>query len=732
MDVRRAADVMSAEGPAVRPERPGDVWGRMRRHDVLRHAYAGAARHLIGLVVPGLLVFLPLGLIAVSALVVIVDVDGSAAVVNGAFELVGSPGAPVLVWSAVVSAATVAAQMVVLPATVVLAAGRLAGEYVPVSAAMRAALRRRPAMLALVLVGAVVLAADTAAGLGLLLWNGAQVTAYGVTVFLLLFSLPCLLAVPGVVLKGRSARSALALAYRLTSDAPWATALTLAFGVVIFPALAQQAVNVATSGTPILRIGLGWALALVAVPFQATVIARLFLHRLAVAGMTIEFKEVVGGLPAGTPRPVRPVPVLAALLLPALLYGAAALVNPLGWLEVSETAVTKNVDLSEPRALYLGQDGRMVMLMDGSREAKLLTCADSGCARPRLTWAEPAAVGGEPTAVSARLADGRLAVATWAVEGRHPWVYDENWRARLRLRICDAANCAPAPGGKPLAEMTWRDRKRVVALAARPGGGLVVAQLHGIPEDSDADEEALSLTTCDDPACAHPRVKEVAKVPANGPRALVADVDPDDRPVMLHLDQDSGAVHVVSCDDLACARARVEQPVEGDASAYLFGGRDRPQAVMVVRADGRPLIAYQDMADGTIKLLDCRDRACSRAASAALTAPGDRHAGPAMALDRAGRALVAFRDLDRDRIVIAACAETRCTRTPVTAITRGGGLGLAMALDGRGRPVLAWLDFGDVDDWDLVVTTPLNLSARAIPGESAVWTAPSGPGRGRR
>ncbi|MEU4509137.1 hypothetical protein AB0G05_06550 [Nonomuraea wenchangensis] len=704
----------------------------MRRHGVLWRACAGAARHAIGLVVPGLLVFLPLGLIAGPALAAIVAVDGSAAVVNGGFELVGSPGTPVLVWSAVVLVATVAGQMVVLPATVILAAGRLAGENVPVSAAMRAALRRWPAMLALALVGAVVLAADTAAGLGLLLWNGAQVTAYGVMVFLLLFSLPCLLAVPGVVMKGRSARNALALAYRLTFDAPWATVLTLAFGVVIFPALAQQAVNLATAGIPVLRIGMGWVLALVAVPFQATVIARLFLHRLALAGMTTEFKEIVDGLPASTPRPVRPVPVLAALLLPPLLYGAAALVNPLGWLEVSETAVTKNVDLSEPRALYLGQDGRVVMLMDGSREAKLLTCADSECAHPRLTWAEPAAVAGEPAAVSARLADGRLAVTTWAVEGRHPWVYDENWRARLRLRICDAANCVPAPGGKPLAEMAWRDRKRVVALAARPGGGLVVAQLHGIPEDGDGDEEALSLTICDDPACARPRVKEVAKVPVDGPRDLIAGVDPDDRPVVLRLDQYSGAVHVVSCHDLACARARVEQPVEGDASAYLLGGRDRPHAAMVVRADGRPLIAYQDLADGTIKLLDCRDRACSRAASAALTSPGGRQAGPAMVLDRSGRALVAFRDLDRHRIVVAACTGTRCTRTPVTTIARGGGLGLAMAVDGRGRPVLAWLDFGAADDWDLVVTRPLNLSARAIPGESAAWTAPSGQGPVRR
>lgn len=69
-----------------------------------------------------------------------------------------------------------------------------------------------------------------------------------------------------------------------------------------------------------------------------------------------------------------------------------------------------------------------------------------------------------------------------------------------------------------------------------------------------------------------------------------------------------------------------------------------------------------------------------------------------------------YQDLDRERIVIAACTGTRCTRTPVTTIRRGGGGGLAMALDGHGRPMIAWMDVAGWDDRDLVVTTPLDLS----------------------
>ncbi|WP_327105915.1 hypothetical protein [Nonomuraea glycinis] len=706
---------------------------RVRRDGVVWLAYAFAARNLIGLLAPALLVFLPIGLLAASALVLLVD--GSAAVVNGDFELIGAPDASLLMWSAAVLVVSVAGQAVALPATVLLATGRLAGKDVSISGAMRAATRRWPAIAVLVLVGVVAFTVALVAGLGILVWTGAQVTAYAVMAVLALSAMPCLLAMAPVVLEGRSARGAFARAYRLTAGASWATPLTLAFGVVLFPALAARAVNWAVSGLPIVPVVAGCVLALVAVPFQAAVIARLFLHRVVIKGTIAEFKEIVEGLPSGTPDPAKRVPVLAVLLLPGLLYGGAVLINPLGWLEVSETAVTANwsrdpdsevpeedgrpepeLKSSDLQALYAGQDRRMVMLMDGSAEAKLLTCADSSCTRIRFTWAEPVGVAGGYTAASARLADGRLVVSTWAREGvdngglirEH-----EKWRARLGLLMCDATGCVPAPGGKPITEVTRSSQDGTVALAARPGGGLLVAQLHELPlSKRDIDKEGLSITTCDDPACPRPRTKEIAKLPANryahNRSGLIAGAGSDDRPVVLRFDRDTGSIFVISCDDPACAQARIGRPVREDRPYYFEGRYGRAGAAMVVRPDGRPLISYRDVIDGAIKLLDCRTRECSQADTATVSEPG-RNAGPAMVLDQDGRALVAYQDLDRKRIVIAACAETRCTHTPVTTIRRGGSDGLAMALDGNGSPMIAWMDVAGWDDWDLVVTTPLNL-----------------------
>ncbi|MDP4502638.1 hypothetical protein [Nonomuraea turcica] len=76
-------------------------------------------------------------------------------------------------------------------------------------------------------------------------------------------------------------------------------------------------------------------------------------------------------------------------------------------------------------------------------------------------------------------------------------------------------------------------------------------------------------------------------------RDLIAGVGPDDRPVVLRFDRETGWIFVISCDDPACARARIGRPVR-DLPDDVAG---RVGAAMVVRADGRPLIAWMDVAD---------------------------------------------------------------------------------------------------------------------------------------
>ncbi|TDD46131.1 hypothetical protein E1286_21800 [Nonomuraea terrae] len=678
---------------ALRTEtRHDEAMAAARRAGVVWRAYAGAARHLFRLVVPSLLMFVPMGVLSLAGLATVTD--ESAAQVNGEFQLLGEPGWPLLVWTLVALLASLAGQAVVVPATVVLAAGLLTGRPVTTSAAMRATMRRWSPLLSLTLLGALVFVVIAAAGLGMLLWIEHLLGAFLVMVPLALLAMPCLLAVAIVVLEGASAGSALHRAYRLlravgpTNGGLWSGAFTLAFGVLILPAAAQQAVLWGASGNPLAHGVATSVLGLATPAFQGTVIARLLLHRLAIRRLVTEFGQIVERLPECGASPLRPVRVVGALLLPGLLYGGTMLVNPFGWLEVTQTVVTASWSregASEPQpdgrpkptvsgwdlqAIHAGEGGRMVMLMDSFAQAKLLTCTDSTCAGTRYAWAEPVGAAETPRAPAARLVGGRLVVATWA-----------------------------------------QTEDRIVAMTQHPYGGLMLAQVRPLPGQ---DGEMLSVTRCDDPACTSPRTKDVAKLPFSTSsyqdRGLVIGVAPVADPVVLRFDEDTGAISVITCEDHECARMRVEQPVKGGETWRHEEYRDRSGATMAIRYDGRPVIAYRDSADGSIRLLDCRNQACSQADTAVLSAPGQDHLAPALVLDASERALVAYQDLDREQLVVAACTGTRCTHTPVAKMRNSPGFGLAMTLDGRGRPVIAWMDGSPYyDDWHLVVTVPHSI-----------------------
>lgn len=150
------------------------------------------------------------------------------------------------------------------------------------------------------------------------------------------------------------------------------------------------------------------------------------------------------------------------------------------------------------------------------------------------------------------------------------------------------------------------------------------------------------------------------------------------------------------------------------AAGRLLGRRVPPVAALraaslVVRADGRPLIAYRSTADGAVLLLDCRTPDCAAAGSRTLAPAGAEHAAPALVLDRSGRALVAYQDLEGRRLMLATCAGLDCVTTPVRNMRHGPGPALAMTLDARGRPAIVWTDAGGSTGAEVVVTVPLNL-----------------------
>ncbi|WP_106251773.1 hypothetical protein [Nonomuraea fuscirosea] len=719
-----------------------ELMERLARFGVLRRSYGDAARHLVPLLAPCALVLVPLGLLATPIL--ILALNGQVIVVDQEPELTAVPAGALAVWAAVVLVTWLVLAVLVFPAVVMIAAGRLLGRRVPPVAALRAAARRAPALLALA--GLAVLVLAVAAGaFGVLLVLGPVWMGIAGTV-LVLAAMPALMAVPGVVLEGRSPWAAVVRAYRLSARWMHVTAFTLLIGTVAVPALATWALDRGVDGLtgPALTIvsgTAGFALSLLIVPFQAMLVARQFLYHLAALRDAGAFGDLVERLPAGPPGPARPVPVLASLLLPGLAFGATVLVNPLGWPEVAETYAQEvlardpayfdegsaHVSTTELRAAFAGPGEGVTVLTDSGFDSasKLLTCSDARCTRLSNRWTgqnEELRQGIRPPSAATRLPDGRLLLVRW-----EPTVRGRGWRARLL--ICDGRGCAEAPGGRYVTQVRDPYPRLNLALAARPGGGVVLAQAAEVPSGDlgPSTTETLSLVVCDDVACTRPRTKAVAQVDSRAfvraPHSLAIAMGPDGRAVAARLDSLTGALHVISCADPACERVQVRRPVPpilpdldaaepGEVNRLFDESRehgDRAGASLVVRADGRPLIAYRSTADGAVLLLDCRTPDCAAAGSRTLAPAGAEHAAPALVLDRSGRALIAYQDLEGRRLMLATCAGLDCVTTPVRNMRHGPGPALAMTLDARGRPAIVWTDAGESAGAEVVVTVPLNL-----------------------
>ncbi|MGW4413026.1 hypothetical protein ACWEJ6_54370 [Nonomuraea sp. NPDC004702] len=248
----------------------------------------------------------------------------------------------------------------------------------------------------------------------------------------------------------------------------------------------------------------------------------------------------------------------------------------------------------------------------------------------------------------------------------------------------------------------------MVALAPRGSQGLLIAQARTNGKEG----ETISVRACEDLTCAKSQTKDLVDLSSiplvSHDQGLAVAEGPLGTPVVVRFEERTGSLAVITCEN-SCDPVRVEHPVQGGwTGRSILDGDPTTGATLAVRRDGRPLIAYRDSGDGSVRLLDCRNLSCSQADTVILSAPGKDHMPPALAVDEAGRALVAYQDLGSGQIVVASCWGTRCTHTPVAKSTRAPGPGLAMALDARGRPVIAWID-GYWGDFDLVVTNPLNL-----------------------
>ncbi len=116
---------------------------------------------------------------------------------------------------------------------------------------------------------------------------------------------------------------------------------------------------------------------------------------------------------------------------------------------------------------------------------------------------------------------------------------------------------------------------------------------------------------------------------------------------------------------------------------FLDSGR---HVKLVLRDDGRPLLAYHEDALGSVRLYDCVDAVCSSGSARNIATAGDAGEGIAMLLRSDGRPLIAYIDATSDTLHIYSCSDVACSAGSSTALDSpvySSMVDLALRADGR-------------------------------------------------
>lgn len=117
-------------------------------------------------------------------------------------------------------------------------------------------------------------------------------------------------------------------------------------------------------------------------------------------------------------------------------------------------------------------------------------------------------------------------------------------------------------------------------------------------------------------------------------------------------------------------------------SALEFGKHVR----VVVRADGRPFLAYHEDGASGMRIYNCADPSCSSGNARYLATSGDPGEGIALVLRPDGRPLIAYIEGSSDTLHVYSCADANCTggtNTTLESPVRAGSIDVALRADGR-------------------------------------------------
>jgi len=266
--------------------------------------------------------------------------------------------------------------------------------------------------------------------------------------------------------------------------------------------------------------------------------------------------------------------------------------------------------------------------------------------------------------------------------------YDEN-AAALKVAKCANAACTGAATITTVDDPPTNIVGFDTAIAIGADGLPVISYL-------DITAGALKVAKCANPACTGPAtITTVDDEPVNrvGFDSSIA-IGTDGLPVISYRDTTAGALRVAKCANVACT---------GNATRFIVDDQAATNVgyftSIAIGADGFPVISYQDVNLGVLKVLKCANAACTVGSTITIVDDPANFVGDytSIAIGTDGLPVISYRDTTAGALKVAKCINAACTGA-ATIITvddppaNNVGFFTSIAIGADGLPVISYWD----------------------------------------
>ncbi len=312
-------------------------------------------------------------------------------------------------------------------------------------------------------------------------------------------------------------------------------------------------------------------------------------------------------------------------------------------------------------------------------DLKILHCNDANCAGGGESITSPDTAGnvGEDTSLALD-ADG------YPVVSYHDATNDD-----LKIMHCNDPNCFG--GGESITSPDTAGNVGEDTSLALDAEGYPVVSYY------DADNDDLKVMHCNDPNCAGGGESITSPDTAgNVGRYTSLALDADGYPVISYYDSTNNDLKIMHCNDPNCAGG--DESMTSPDTAGTVGWNTS----LALDGNGYPVVGYYGFTNRDLKVMHCNDPNCA-GGDESITSPdtvGNVGGVTSLVLDGAGNPVVSYQDIANGDLKVLHCDDANCAGDErFFSIDREGDVGRfnALALDGDGYPVVSYYDYANGD-----------------------------------